>query len=175
MKKVNLNQMMNAYAEMKKMRSYLKKYENPDDRYGYNFQKWRFDNYTENLPRVEEVYNVAIGRLQTALNEVQYRRRVRTITVEDIIRKLLDVEDFLDMLSKKDMNHIKVICDLNGQRFPSAYKGVPESTIFEAEYVNGHWNINDVWRGKTRCTNEAEILGYSENAVKSIMRYYSKL
>lgn len=92
-----------------------------------------------------ESAQAALGQV---LTETQRRCSARTVTADQVVAKLIDIEDDLK-ISKKAMDGVTVTMDLNAQSFPSAYKGIPESTIVRARYKSGSWRVTDVYRGNT--------------------------
>lgn len=88
-----------------------------------------------------------------AIEAAEGRATVRTITAEDIALYLIEVEKTL-ALKKAYMNGVTVSVDLNAQAFPAAYKYIPESTQFKAEYKNGSWRLMEVWRGRCRTSGK---------------------
>ena len=111
-------------------------------------------------------------KLQAELDYVQRRSRVRTITAEEIIRCLIDIEDELGV-PKAAMEEITVDVDLNSENFPSAYKGRPESTQFCAIYRNGSWRITDIYRNYTRRFNQRVIVNHTETSKKALIDRFS--
>ena len=65
-----------------------------------------------------------MNKFAEVINEVQKRSKVRTVTAEEIKRCTDKVFERLN-ITKKALNGVKAIIDLNAQTFPSAYKYEP--------------------------------------------------
>lgn len=84
------------------------------------------------------------------LKEGQKRAKERTITLDHMEHILREAEERILLCStKKDAEGTTVICDYHYQNYPHAYKYVPQSTKFIAEYTASGWLITKVWRGET--------------------------
>lgn len=77
--------------------------------------------------------------ISAALEEVQKRCTVRTVTIGDMDRILNRVTDEIG-ISKKALTGTKVFYS-GAERFPNAYKHIPESTHFSAEFNGKAWVI----------------------------------
>ena len=109
--------------------------------------------------------------IDAVLNDIQRRCKVRIITSEDIIKQLIKYETSIN-ISKKALNGTKVTMDINAQSFPSAYKFIPESTKFSAEYINGSWRITDIYRGV--CTKTKILATLSDSAKIAVINNYER-
>lgn len=87
--------------------------------------------------------------LQEAINAAQDRARVRTICAEDIIDTCESVQKKLN-ISQAALEGVQITVDRHAQKFPAAYNGRPESTIFRAVYAGRKWRLLDVYRDNTR-------------------------
>ena len=87
--------------------------------------------------------------LQSAIDAAQNRARVRTICAEDIIDTCESVQKKLD-IPQTALEGVQITVDRHAQKFPAAYNGRPESTIFRAVYVGRKWRLLDVRRNDTR-------------------------
>ena len=114
-----------------------------------------------------------ITELEKAINEAQSKARARTITTSTIINTLAKIQKQLD-IPKKSMKGIKISVDYYAQKFPSAYKGIPESTHFSAEHDGRHWRITNVYRAKCRYSGEV-IINHTEESKKAIINRFSVL
>lgn len=90
-----------------------------------------------------------MNMLQEAINVAQDRARVRTICAEDIIDTCESVQKKLD-ISQAALEGVQITVDRHAQKFPAAYNGRPESTIFQAVYSGRKWRLLDVFRNDTR-------------------------
>lgn len=106
--------------------------------------------------------------LTNVLIDVQKRASVRTIDAEEVIRHLCAVSDNLD-ISKKAMEGITIRADLNAQKFPNAYKGRPESTIFEAKYKAGGWRVTSVARADAVQRNHGTSINLTDAAKDALL------
>ena len=86
--------------------------------------------------------------MQTITAEIEAaegRAYERTLTAREIIDSLTRLERRLN-IPRKYMVGIKVKIDVNAQKFPSAYKYTPMSTVFFAEYRKSGWFLTSVQR-----------------------------
>lgn len=90
-----------------------------------------------------------MNMLQDAINAAQNRARVRTICAEDIIDTCESVQKKLD-IPQTALEGVQITVDRHAQKFPAAYNGRPESTIFRAVYAGRKWRLLDVFRNDTR-------------------------
>lgn len=89
-----------------------------------------------------------LDMLQEAINAAQDRARVRTICAEDIIDTCDSVQKKLD-IPQTALEGVQITVDRHAQKFPAAYNGRPESTIFRAVYAGRKWRLLDVFRNDT--------------------------
>lgn len=89
-------------------------------------------------------------QLAEAIKAAEGRAKERRISVDDVIDALAEVDERLNIISTRtDAIGTTVHVDVNAQRFPKAYKYVPESTHFFAELKRDGWRIVSISRGKT--------------------------
>ena len=111
--------------------------------------------------------------LSAVLDDVQKPTKVRMIDAEDIIRHLCAISDNLN-IPKKAMEGITIRADLNAQKFPNAYKGRPESTIFEAEYKAGGWRVTSVARSESVQRNHGTSITLTDDAKAALLLRFSE-
>lgn len=87
--------------------------------------------------------------LQYVIDTAQDRARVRTICAEDIIDTCESVQKKLN-IPQTALEGVQITVDRHAQKFPAAYNGRPESTIFRAVYAGRKWRLLDVFRSDTR-------------------------
>ena len=112
-------------------------------------------------------------KIQKALDAVQGRCKERTITVDDIIYSVKDVEDNLK-IAKKAMIGIKVVPDQCCQNFPNAYKYTPYSTQYGMEYTSSGWFLTLVDRKPTKRSGNQYNLTLTEDAKKALVERFTK-
>ena len=112
-------------------------------------------------------------KLQAALNEVQGKSRERTITVDDIIYSVKDVEETLG-IPKKYLTGIKVASDQCCQNFPNAYKYTPYSTQFGMERTSSGWFLTWVERKPTKRAGNYYNLELTEAAKSALVDRFTK-
>lgn len=110
--------------------------------------------------------------LSPVLLEVQGKAHVRTISALDIVSALADVESRL-RITKKALNGVSVVIDLNAQDFPSAYKWTPDSTIFWAMFKLGRWFITDIKRDTTRRASQRVVVFHTEASKAALVSRFS--
>jgi hypothetical protein len=114
----------------------------------------------------------AFTGLQAELDAVQKRSRVRTINADDICYYLIKIEEKLG-IPKTAMEEVTVFVDANAQNFPSAYKGFPESTVFQAIYRNGSWRVTDIYRERTARSGHQIVVRHTETSKKALLDRYT--
>ena len=112
-------------------------------------------------------------KIQKALDAVQGRCKERTITVDDIIYGVKDVEDNLK-IAKKAMIGIKVESDQCCQNFPNAYKYTPHSTQYGMERTSSGWFLTWVDRKPTKRSGNQYNLALTEDAKKALVERFTK-
>lgn len=92
--------------------------------------------------------------IQAELDRVQKLAMVRTINLTELLAAVERIEVKLShILHKKDWKGARVTVDLNAQSFPNAYKGIPESTVFQIEKFASGWYLIAMRRERTRSRN----------------------
>ena len=111
------------------------------------------------------------SKIEAILNEVQLKKRARTIDIEYIYNCTKTIIDKLE-ITKKALEGTRAYCDKNAQTFPNCYKGIPESTQISITFDKGNWKLNRIYRGRTEA-KEFEV-HLSETAKEAIIKNYSK-
>lgn len=126
---------------------------------------------------IEEHYKPQADRaravLCAALDEAQNRASVRTITYTQLLHMLEWVNDYLG-ISKKSMEGVSVRLDYHSQKFPSAYKYQPMSTIVWATFKSGSWRITKIERDTCLDTGRAVIF-HTESSKAAILDRFSRM
>lgn len=105
-------------------------------------------------------------KLEKCLKIVQHRASARTIDLSYISHAVEKAEEQLSkMLYKKDWVDIVVHCDPHSQKFPSSYKGRPESTQFEIRKYPSGWFV--VSLSRRYCRERAYHYEFTNIAHKS--------
>lgn len=112
-------------------------------------------------------------KIQKALDAVQGRCKERTITVDDIIYSVKDVDENLK-IAKKAMVGIKVVSDQCCQDFPNAYKYTPYSTQYGMERTSSGWFLTWVERRPTKRSGNQYNLTLTEDAKKALVERFTK-
>lgn len=131
------------------------------------------DKRRERMQALEAELREILRPVTAELDEVQKRCSARCISAEQIIDTLYRIQTQLG-ISKKAMNGIWVDVDINAQTFPGAYKGIPESTRFVAEFKNGTWRLTDVKRERTR-THGRAIIHHTDASRQAILDRFSSM
>lgn len=113
---------------------------------GYTVTEQEIANLNEKCQIIRNDFETVASKLTEAIETVEGKAVVRKIDAQDIICALMEVNDFLS-ISKKAMVGTRVRIDCNAQNFPNAYKWVPQSTIFLAEFTKSGWTVTDIYRG----------------------------
>ena len=149
MKKINLKKIYKAYQLMKSAEhtcSFVEKYR-PN----------AVENARQELKEARAAFNTIAEPLTTAIKAAEGKATARTISADGIINCLIGIEEYLD-ITKKAMDGISIQADIFSQKFPSAYKYIPESTHFSAVYHAGVWYVTDIWRGICSKSNHISIV-----------------
>ena len=112
-------------------------------------------------------------KIQKTLDAVQGKCKERTITVDDIIYSVKDIEDELK-IAKKAMIGIKVESDQCCQNFPNAYKYTPYSTQYGMERTPSGWFLAWVERKPTKRSGNQYNLTLTEDAKKALVERFTK-
>ncbi len=107
-------------------------------------------------------------KLAAALDEVQRRAKVRTISADDVKSALLTINKKLD-IPKKHMDGVQICVDIHAQTFPSAYKYRPESTQFVAVNIRGAWYVTGVSRSDTMRPTKAVLCKLTDGAKAALL------
>lgn len=105
-------------------------------------------------------------RIQTELDIVQWRTRVRTIDADDLLAELFTITQRLG-ITKKAMEGVKVFLNPCAQKFPRCYKYVPVSTWVEAVFKRGHWQVTAIYRDE--CSNNRFEVRHTEASRAAII------
>ena len=115
-------------------------------------------------------------KLEAALEEVQGRCTVRTISVDSIFRSCKKLDDYLD-ITKKSKNGVTVCVDLMAQDFPNAYtnRHTPKSTQFYLRYYGGSWRVTKIERDRTKAAGHEYTITLTEEAKQAVLDAVSKM
>ncbi len=91
-------------------------------------------------------------KIAAAIEEAQHLARVRRISAETVAATCDSIlaKLFRSGATKKSLDGLRAKVDECAESMPSAYKGIPESTHYIAEYRGGKWRLVDVYRAQTR-------------------------
>lgn len=89
-----------------------------------------------------------VQKIKTVLDNVQKRCTVRLIQPEQVFEAAAKMEEHRQKIGvlKKNMEGVTVKVNLYQDRFPSAYKYVPEGTVFHMIFRGGKWRLYAVYR-----------------------------
>lgn len=109
--------------------------------------------------------------LEDALDRIQSRSRVRTVTVKDVYEAAEHVEKKLG-IPKKTLEGVQVHVDLSAQTFPSAYRGIPESTQFDMVFSKRFWRVVKVSREQCKSSGHDYSVTFSDGARKALVERF---
>lgn len=109
--------------------------------------------------------------LEGALDRIQSRSRVRTVTVKDVYEAAEHVEKKLG-IPKKALEGVQVHVDLYAQTFPSAYHGIPESTQFDMVFSKRFWRVVKVSREQCKSSGHDYSVTFSDEARKALVERF---
>jgi hypothetical protein len=97
------------------------------------------------------------NKLTEAIKAAEMRTRTRKITSEDVI-KGCSIAEVRMGIPRKHMDGVTISVDMNAQKFPNCYNGIPESTQFDAINRKGKWYVTKIYRSRCRYAgHEVEI------------------
>ena len=85
-------------------------------------------------------------KVEKLLDDVQKKSRTRTISYQDILDAVEDIEKKFNMCSKKSKIGLKVFFNKHMQKFPNAYKYTPRGTEVILEYFSSGFFITKISR-----------------------------
>jgi len=172
MKEINMKSIIDGYQSYRQAIETANDYRTKATKHALNddYQKmWDCEQkYRQIAANREKAYRASYKKLENAIDEAEHRCSVRCISVDDICRYLIAVEQRLN-ITKKAMNGVTVCIDIHAQNFPNAYKGVPESTYFTAEYRNGSWRITEISRRITSRAGHGTTIHLTEDAKTALL------
>jgi hypothetical protein len=114
-------------------------------------------------------------KVQEVLDYAQRRSKKRTVTVRNIDLMIADLEENLAvMLPKALWKGLRFRLNYNAQKFPNAYKWMPEATIVYLERFASGWFVTNAQR--SYCENSKVILlnEFSETQKEKILERMRK-
>lgn len=127
------------------------------------------DGKTEWAEHVMNSAGPAKRRVLTMLEAEQRRCSVRLLNPYQICIELSRVDEHLRGIAKKALEGTVVDVDAFAQSFPSAYRGIPESTKFKVVFHRGSWWLIEVYRSPVRCRGSAHRCRLSESAAAALI------
>lgn len=115
---------------------------------------------------VQQNYKKIIDKIDS----VEYRCTARLLTIKDVEKYLVKVENRLS-IHKKYLEGTRVQINPNADHFAQAYNGIPYGTACEVEYCKGFWHITKIYRMRSRKERDMNIL-LSETARAAVLKKY---
>lgn len=109
-------------------------------------------------------------KIQTVLDDVQKRARVRLVYYEDIINACNYIKRNFN-ITKKALSGCIFSVDIHASTFSRKYKGTPETTIFQLKVENSKWYLIDCMRSECGPTRIKTIV-LSDTARDAILKQY---
>jgi hypothetical protein len=109
-----------------------------------------------------------MDKLAAALDDVQARAKVRTISADEMVEALEGFRKRVGV-TKKAFIGTRVTVSLHSQLMPGAYKYVPEGTVFNAEYRAGGWHITSIYRANVNTGGRVISAKLSEDAAAAVV------
>lgn len=107
--------------------------------------------------------------LELAIKEAEGRATVRTLSVNKLFRTLKSVDEYLKGFSSmKDAIGTEIEVDVNAQSFPSAYKYIPESTVFNAIRTASGWKVVNIYRDNCKAPSKAVVFKFTEATIRNM-------
>lgn len=98
----------------------------------------------------------------------------RKITAADILEALRSIEDRL-AVAKAKLDGTSITVDVHAQHFPSAYHGIPMSTVFDAINRRGTWYITSIYRWQSHAPTRAVLLQLSDATKSALLDRFSEM
>ena len=111
-------------------------------------------------------------KISRMIVEAEGKASVRTITYEDILRDINEVESEI-AISKKTMLGVSVDVDHHAHNFPAAYKYPPVSTHYTIIRMTRGWDLVRVSRETTRREGHRFSVTLTESAKTAIIKRLS--
>lgn len=110
------------------------------------------------------------SRIESILDEVQKKSRVRKLKAMDILKACEKIKEFYK-IPWSELKGSKFMIDLYAQDFSNRYKGTPESTQFKIEAMNGYFKLTDVFRNDCNDSTWIIDVSLSESAKNALLEY----
>ena len=107
-------------------------------------------------------------KIEKIIKEAEGRATARTIDYGSMSMAIDRLEESLG-IPKKHMIGIVADIDVNAQDFPRAYKYTPESTHFRVIRKQSGWDLERVYRDRTRRYNHEFHVTLTEQAKEAII------
>lgn len=169
MKAIKMKKIMEAYDEVIRSEKNRDFHEKPEIK--ARFQR-DAEQARKRLIEARQAFEEAAQPLTKVIKQAEGKSRERTIDASDICKGITEVEKQLQGITKKAMKGVKFGYDTNAQSFPKAYKYIPMSTIFTAEFDGKEWRITDIYRGE--CGKGKCDISLTDEAKKAILEKISR-
>lgn len=121
---------------------------------------------TDRAETREAEYRSQIAPFASALEDVEKKARVRTCNVSALLDLLRDIRKMIG--SKKACEGVRILWRSGAQKFPSAYKYLPEGTIVHLHYHRDAWIVDRIYRGNVNYANAAHV-EFPDDATAAVM------
>lgn len=109
------------------------------------------------------------NKLDEAINAVERHTRSRRITSKDVVEGCRIAETRMG-IPRKRMDGVIISVDINAQKFPKSYNGIPESTQFTAINRKGKWYVTEIYRGRCRYAGHEVEIRLTDAAKADVIR-----
>ena len=167
--------MKSAISSMKKIEDAKRYIKSSDDSCKTDATSWMLESLNERRQELtveKDKYIKATQKLQNEINDVQKRSKVRTITVDQIVNTLIEIDNLLE-IPVKAKEGLFVEVDVNAQNFPRAYKYTPESTHFYAAFSKGSWRVVDIRRETTLREKSRIVIHHTTESKNALIERFS--
>lgn len=121
---------------------------------------------------IDQDNRILFGQLESMCDSVNGKARVRRLDAMMILEHISKFESCLS-ITKTALNGTTIDVDPFAEKFPSAYKGIPMSTTFMADFKNGQWYVRGVFR--ERCHTVECKANLSDSAINALIEKYSRI
>ena len=171
MKPINLKNLIRAAQDLTNEENNVEYYQ----RVGERFPKM-LESAKINLQRAKEAFADSAAPVTSALDAVQARCTARTITAQDIVQAIKEIEERLNLISTKtDSIGTVAEVDVNAQDFPNAYKYTPESTQITLERKSSGWVLKYIERNRCKSPENRIVLTLTDATKAHIAERVSRI
>lgn len=138
--------------------------------------KRNYEKAVEKCVDCEAKWKEACREFDEIIEQFQKRARVRYLTLEVFLSAMEKLQERMDLVStKKDAVGTYAFIDPFAQKFPNAYKGIPESTHFDVKLLQDGWALTQVYRSSCETHSAAIDIHFTEATEMNLAKRLCKI